>query len=161
MNPKPAKTPRKPKKPARAPGAERLQIAALPWRLAERLEIMLVSSRETKRWIIPKGWPMAGRSHSAAAAIEAMEEAGLLGTITPEPIGQYRYVKKFARGETAPVKVEVFALRVTRQRESWPEKGERETLWFAADEAMNLVSDPELRDVIAGFIRAQGGSPQG
>jgi 8-oxo-dGTP pyrophosphatase MutT (NUDIX family) len=134
-------------------GAERLQYAALPWRLAERLEVMLVSSRETRRWIIPKGWPMAGRSASAAAAIEAMEEAGLLGVIAQESFGHYFYVKKFSRGETALCRVEVFPLQVQRQREDWPEKDQRVTQWFPAEEAMELVSDPELRDLIAEFIR--------
>ena len=90
---------RKAVKVALAPLAavERLQVAALPWRDLNGLEIMLVSSRETRRWIIPKGWPMAGRSNSVAAAIEAIEEAGLLGAISVEPIGFYTYAKRFSR----------------------------------------------------------------
>ena len=140
--------------PVAAP--ERLQVAALPWRDLDGLEIMLVSSRETRRWIIPKGWPMAGRSGSAAAAIEAIEEAGLLGAISAEPIGFYTYAKRFFR-KVEPCRVEVFPLRVVRQRETWPEKHERETRWFPAVEAMEAVSDPGLAELIAGFIRSHRG----
>ncbi|WP_298426562.1 NUDIX hydrolase [Rhodoblastus sp.] len=130
---------------------ERLQYGALPWRESKGgLEIMLVSSRETRRWIIPKGWPMSGRSGSAAAVIEAMEEAGLLGVISEKPIGAFHYVKRFSRGEEL-CRVEVFALRVVRQRESWPEKHERDTRWFPAAEAAVLVSDAELGDLIVEF----------
>jgi 8-oxo-dGTP pyrophosphatase MutT (NUDIX family) len=145
---------------AGAVGTERLQYAALPWRVAEGLEIMLVSSRETKRWIIPKGWPMAGRSGAAAAAIEAMEEAGLLGVISDESIGHFTYAKRFSRGEEL-CRVEVFSLRVARQRDHWPEQHERETRWFPVAEAMTLVSDPELANVIAAFARDFDGSGQG
>ena len=136
-----------------AEGAERLQFAALPWRRTDRLEIMLVSSRETGRWIVPKGWPMAGRSGSAAAAIEAVEEAGLLGAISPEPIGHYVYAKRFSRTKQI-CRVEVFSLRVTRQRDNWPEKHQRITQWFPAEEAAVLVSDPDLRELVGRFILA-------
>ena len=156
---KPRKARKKAKKAVKsaAAEAERLQYAALPWRVFDgALEIMLVSSRETKRWIIPKGWPMSGRSGAAAAAIEAMEEAGLLGIIAEEPFGHFAYSKRFSRGEEL-CKVEVFPLRVARQRDSWPEKHERETRWFPVAEAMELVSDPELADVIAAFARDFGG----
>lgn len=131
------------------------QVAALPWRFSDRLEIMLVSSRETRRWIIPKGWPMAGRGASTAAAIEALEEAGLLGAIDDVPFGQFTYAKKFSRGKSALCEVDVFPLRVTRQRADWPEKDQRETRWFPADEAGTIVSDPELGALIARFVAAR------
>jgi 8-oxo-dGTP pyrophosphatase MutT (NUDIX family) len=134
-----------------AEAAERLQFAALPWRATDGLEIMLVSSRDTGRWIIPKGWPMAGRSGSAAAAIEAVEEAGLLGLISPEPIGQYVYAKRFSRARQV-CRVEVFSLRVVRQRDNWPEKHQRITQWFPAGEAAALVSDPQLAELIGRFM---------
>jgi 8-oxo-dGTP pyrophosphatase MutT (NUDIX family) len=156
---KPRKPRKKTKKAVKRSAAEagRLQYAALPWRVADgALEIMLVSSRETKRWIIPKGWPMSGRSGATAAAIEAMEEAGLLGIIAEEAFGHFTYSKRFSRGEEL-CKVEVFPLRVARQRENWPEKHERETQWFAAADAIELVSDPELGDLIAAFARDFGG----
>lgn len=134
---------------------ERLQYAALPWRgTKKKLEIMLVSSRETKRWIIPKGWPMSGRGGAASAAIEALEEAGVLGAISDEPIGQYFYAKRFSHGVEQLCRVEVFALRVVRQRETWLEKDQRSTQWSSVEQAMELVSDPELRDLIAEFARS-------
>ncbi len=148
------------KKPARVKQKrvdERLQVAALPWRFADRLEIMLVSSRETRRWIIPKGWPMAGRDNAAAAAIEALEEAGLLGEIDSAPFGAFHYEKRLARGDLVLCRAEVFPLRVVRQRENWREKHERDTAWFSAEQAMALVSDQELAELIARFIQARQG----
>jgi 8-oxo-dGTP pyrophosphatase MutT (NUDIX family) len=154
---KSAKSPKKPDKKAgkaKIPPL-RLQYAALPWRRSgTHLEFMLLSSRETKRWIIPKGWPMSGRSGAAAAAIEALEEAGLLGVISGRPIGHYTYAKRFSAGVEEPCRVEVYDLRVTRQRETWLEKDQRNTQWFPAEEAISLVSDPELGDVIGRFILA-------
>jgi 8-oxo-dGTP pyrophosphatase MutT (NUDIX family) len=148
---------KKSRKPARAAAAvaiappAREQVAALPWRQRDSLEILLVSSRETRRWIIPKGWPMAGRSGAASAVIEAIEEAGLLGVISAEPIGHYTYAKRFSR-KVEPCRVAVYSLRVVRQRQKWPEKAERETRWFPALDAMEAVSDPELRELVARFI---------
>ncbi len=160
---KPSKTGKKTKKaekPAPPPEAiahERLQYAALPWRRTEAgLEIMLVSSRETRRWIIPKGWPMAGRDGATAAAIEALEEAGLLGVIAEKPVGAFHYMKRFTRGEEL-CRVAVFPLRVVRQRDHWLEKDERETQWFAATEAAKLVSDRELGVLIRKFARGFNG----
>jgi 8-oxo-dGTP pyrophosphatase MutT (NUDIX family) len=150
---KPAKALKKARKTGK-PAPERLQYAALPWRREKSgLEIMLVSSRETKRWIIPKGWPMSGRSGGAAAAIEALEEAGLIGVVSEAPIGHYFYAKRFSAGAQQLCRVEVFSLRVVRQRDNWLEKGERVTRWFAAEEAITAISDPELGDLIAEFIR--------
>ncbi len=154
---KPTKSPKKLAKQARkAQGApDKLQYAALPWRWnGERLEIMLVSSRETKRWIVPKGWPMSGRSGAASAAIEALEEAGLLGAISAQPIGHYFYAKRFSLGKEQLCRVEVFELRVTRQRETWLEQDQRTTQWFPAEEAVGAVSDPGLGALIGEFIRS-------
>jgi 8-oxo-dGTP pyrophosphatase MutT (NUDIX family) len=138
---------------AAAVESERLQYGALPWRQTEDgLEVMLVSSRDTRRWIIPKGWPMAGRSGMAAAAIEAMEEAGLLGVMSEEPIGHFHYAKRLSR-RVDLCKVEVFSLRVVRQRHHWPEKHERVTQWYPVAKAVERVSDPELGDLIAAFAR--------
>ena len=149
---KTAKKARKNLASAQAVPPERLQVAALPWRRTDGLEIMLVSSRETRRWIIPKGWPMAGRRGSAAAAIEALEEAGLIGVITAAPIGEFTYLKRFSRF-SEPCRVEVYGLRVVRQRDNWPEKHERATHWLPVAEAIELVSDPALGDLIAAFAR--------
>jgi 8-oxo-dGTP pyrophosphatase MutT (NUDIX family) len=123
---------RAPDKKRKSDGAEvRAQIAALPWRrdAESGIEVMLVSSRETKRWIIPKGWPIKGMKPHQAAAIEAMEEAGLEGKIEKEP-------------------VDVYPLKVSKQRKSWPEKGQRVTRWFTAEDAADNVFEEELAALI-------------
>lgn len=132
----------------------RIQYAALPWRSNERPEIMLVSSRGTQRWIIPKGWPMKGRRPHAAAAREALEEAGLIGRIEKQAVGAYHYLKRLPAGGVLPCKVMVFPLVVTHQRKSWPERKHRTTRWFSVEEATEAVEEPELKEIIAGFGRA-------
>ena len=133
----------------------RLQYAALPWRIRDaRLEIMLVSSRETRRWVIPKGWPMKGRKPYTTAAIEALQEAGLLGKIDKTPIGAFHYQKRLRNGATFVCRVDVFPLRVARQRKTWPEKSQRSTKWFERVEAARLVQEPELAELIEGFASA-------
>lgn len=127
----------------------RVQYAALPYRTAgEKTEVLLVTSLGTKRWIIPKGWPMNGRAPHEAAAREALEEAGVFGEVGSEAIGSYRYDKRRKSGVTVPCTVEVFPLDVTAQRKRWREKGRRKVQWFAAEEAAKTVSDPDLGDLI-------------
>lgn len=142
------------------PGGDepRRQYAALPWRKGETLEIMLVSSRETRRWVIPKGWPMKGRKPHTTAAVEALEEAGLLGKIDKTKLGSYHYHKRLKNGGTILCRVDVFPLRVVRQRKSWPEKKQRATKWHSPQEAAELVHEPELAELIGEFAR--GKAPQ-
>jgi 8-oxo-dGTP pyrophosphatase MutT (NUDIX family) len=129
----------------------RLQYAALPWREKKKLEVMLVSSRETRRWVIPKGWPMKGRKPHTTAAIEALQEAGLLGKIEKTPLGAFHYQKRLRNGATLLCRVDVFPLRVVRQRKTWPEKSQRVAKWFERMEAAQLVQEPELAELIANF----------
>jgi 8-oxo-dGTP pyrophosphatase MutT (NUDIX family) len=131
--------------------AGRLQYAALPWKLDEDLRILLVTSRETGRWVIPKGWPQKGRKPHQAAAREAVEEAGVSGKIAKSPIGVYTYPKTVAGGPAIPCLVEVFPMQVERQRKHWPEQHERTTRWFAASEASSLVQEPELQALMSAF----------
>jgi 8-oxo-dGTP pyrophosphatase MutT (NUDIX family) len=129
----------------------RRQYAALPIRTsaAGAPEILLVTSRGTRRWVIPKGWPMRKRSPSEAAAREAYEEAGLEGRIeTEQPIGSYRYEKRLGNGEVAEVEVSIFLLRVARQLDTWPEQGQRQTAWFCPSEAADKVAEPELAAIL-------------
>jgi 8-oxo-dGTP pyrophosphatase MutT (NUDIX family) len=126
----------------------KIQYAALPWRSGKTLEVMLLSSRETRRWVIPKGWPMKGRKAHATAAIEALQEAGLLGKIEKTAIGAYHYHKRLKNGAVPLCRVDVFPLRVVRQRKSWPEKRQRITKWFRFSEAAQLVHEPELARLI-------------
>ena len=136
-----------------APG---LQFAALPWRQAQGLQILLLTSRESRRWVIPKGWPMKGRKPHLAAAREALEEAGVTGRIARKPLGSYGYVKRLKNGAPLECRVEVFPLKVERQRKSWPERHERALRWFPAAEAAEAVDEPELRKLIAAFVEAVG-----
>lgn len=125
------------------------QYAALPYRvIGERLEILLVTSRRTRRWIVPKGWPDEGLQPPACAAVEALEEAGVIGEVENTPIGHFRYLKHHKSRPSEPCKVEVYALRVTQQRKSWPESEERERRWCNVPEAAAAVDEPLLRLLI-------------
>ena len=126
----------------------RQQYAALPYRRGDGLEVLLISSRETKRWVLPKGWPMKSRKPHAAAAREAMEEAGLIGKIAKQSIGEYHYHKRLKNGAVVVCRVEVFPMLVAKERKSWPEKDERTRCWFPLAEAADLVAEPDLADVI-------------
>jgi 8-oxo-dGTP pyrophosphatase MutT (NUDIX family) len=136
-------------KPARAKDAPRAQVAALPVFTDEFGErwVLLITSRETKRWIIPKGWPMRGRKDFNAAAQEALEEAGIIGQVGKEPVGRYAYWKR-QTDFIELCEVDVYRLDVTGQLETWREKGQRETAWFRVDEAAIKVDEPGLRDMI-------------
>jgi Na/Pi-cotransporter len=128
----------------------RVQYAALPFRRRSKFgtEVMLVTSRGTGRWIIPKGWPMTGKAPHAAAAREALEEAGVAGRIGKEPIGSFSHKKVLKEGRVVVCEVQVFPLEVTRQRETWPEKGKREVQWFSPAEAAKAVQEPVLGKII-------------
>jgi 8-oxo-dGTP pyrophosphatase MutT (NUDIX family) len=130
-----------------------LQFAALPWRRAPALEVMLITSRETKRWVIPKGWPMQGRSPAEAAAQEAFEEAGLKGRVAEEPIGVFHYDKGLKDGGGLRCRVEVYAMQVEGQAATWPEQKQRQTRWFPAAVAAARVDEPELQTLIRKFAK--------
>ena len=132
-------------------GGKHRQYAALPVRPAPdgRIEVLLLTSRDTRRWVIPKGWPMPRLSPAAVAAREAYEEAGLEGRILGEaPIGHYRYDKQRDNGRVVRVRVGVFLMRVTQQLEAWPEQAERETFWFDPEAAATLVAEAELAAIL-------------
>jgi 8-oxo-dGTP pyrophosphatase MutT (NUDIX family) len=132
------------------------QYAALPWRRVEgRLEILLITTLTTKRWVVPKGWPLEGCSPSECAAQEAFEEAGVIGTMASKPVGSFDYRKRRKTGDEIACHVAVFDLEVERQRRAWPEKAMRQTCWCSVDEALARVSDPGLKRLIANFARKQ------
>ena len=129
-----------------------IQYAALPYRMVgSRLEILLVTSRRTRRWIVPKGWPVEGLQPAACAAVEALEEAGVVGEVEKTSLGHFRYLKHHKSRPSEPCKVEVYALRVTQQRKSWAESAERERRWYSIPEAAAAVDEPLLRLLILEF----------
>jgi 8-oxo-dGTP pyrophosphatase MutT (NUDIX family) len=133
-----------------------IQSGALPWRLKrskKKPEILLVTGRRSGRWMIPKGWPMAGKSLADSAAQEAFEEAGIKGRIEPTPIGSFRHIKQHLLFGRLEVDIFVHPLAVERELGNWPEKGERNRKWFAIDEAAERVDSSELRLLIVEFGR--------
>ena len=143
-----------PKPSNREPDREpRSQFAALPWRrnLAGEVEVLVITSRETRRWVIPKGWPIKGKSSAKSAAQEAFEEAGVIGKINKSPVGAYAYDKRLKNGRLQHVRVAVFALHVDSEADIYPEAGQREKLWLAPAEAARLVDEPELMVLLVTF----------
>lgn len=132
--------------------AERRQVAALPWRRgAEGVEILLVTSRETRRWVVPKGGRMPGKTDAEAAAQEAFEEAGVEGRVGHDPLGGFRYLKILKRRAPRWCVVAVYALEVTAEHREWQEQAERERAWLPRDEAARRVGEPDLAALIAAF----------
>ena len=129
------------------------QFGALPWRIdpEKGLQILLITSRDTGRWVIPRGNPMTRLKGHETAAREAHEEAGLDGIVSPSPIGRYAYEKRRQAGDSVPATVTVYPLEVTRQHHSWPERHERTSRWFEPDKAAFVVDEPELKALILAF----------
>ncbi|RME15090.1 MAG: NUDIX domain-containing protein [Alphaproteobacteria bacterium] len=131
--------------------AVRSQFGALPWRIRNgKVEILLITSRRTHRWILPKGWPMHGATPGEAAAKEAWEEAGVTGKVAEVPLGFYSYRKSHDEGEI-PIIVAVFPLRVTDFHRKWPERGQRKRRWVSRKKAAKLLSEPDLRHLLRAF----------
>ena len=126
------------------------QVGALPLRRDRRgaLEVLLVTSRDTGRWIIPKGWPMAGKTKARAAAREALEEAGVTGQLVKPALGHFDYEKFMPEGPPIPCRVTVFALWVDKVHESWEEAEERRRHWWRLRDAVALVEEEALREII-------------
>jgi 8-oxo-dGTP pyrophosphatase MutT (NUDIX family) len=129
-----------------------VQYGALPWRRTDAgvLEVMLITSRETFRWVIPKGWPMEGLTPAEAAATESYEEAGIKGRMG-EFQGLYTYQKRLKDLTVRDLTVEVFPLQVESELTFWPEAAVRRRRWFSASAAANAVDEPELAEIIRTF----------
>jgi len=135
--------------------AKRVQYAALPYRSSgnSRTEVMLVTSRGTRRWIIPKGWPQKGKSPHHSAAREAFEEAGVVGAVGRRAVGSFPYEKRLKNGGVVVCEVHVYPLRVQRQRKQWPERRQREVKWLSVKEAAKAVREPMLSTIIRRLAR--------
>lgn len=130
----------------------KMQYGALPWRRTKAgVEILLITTLNTRRWIVPKGWPMDGLPPHATAAQEALEEAGISGKISPQPIGSFVYGKGMKDGDMVPCEVRVFPMQVESQLDDWPEKGRREIKWCSIKDALRIIEEPDLRRLIADF----------
>lgn len=110
--------------------------------------VILVTSRGTGRWVIPKGWPIEGRTLPGAAALEAWEEAGVEGHVHQAEIGRYHYDKEQDHGYSVPVEVRVFLLDVNQLRPEFPEAEQRERRWFSPQDAARQVVEPGLRRLL-------------
>lgn len=131
----------------------RTQFAALPFRVKKKdeVEVMLISSLDTGRWILPKGWPMDGLRPAEAAAQEAWEEAGLRGRVFDDVLGLYSYSKFLDEDLSIPCIVVVFALEVLHEDTGFPEAGKRKSKWMSRKKAAERVDEPELKQIIMGF----------
>ena len=127
-----------------------IQFAALPFRIeARQVWVLLITSRGTHRWVIPKGWPMAKRSAAEAARREVREEAGLSGTIiNAKPVGHYVYKKRLSPDKAVICQVAVFLLRVRRELGVWPERQQRVRAWFSPEVAATLVAEKGLEAIL-------------
>jgi 8-oxo-dGTP pyrophosphatase MutT (NUDIX family) len=144
----------------------RLQVAALPWRRSEHgVEVMLITSRDTGRWVLPKGWPEEGEALHEAAAREAFEEAGISGGIASAETGSYFYNKIRSSGTESLCEVHVFPLEVRETASKWREKGQRKRKWVTPREAIRMVNEPDLGRLITrfcgGFSTERSRAPSG
>lgn len=130
------------------------QVGALPIRRRNKraLEVLLVTTRETRRWVIPKGWPSKRLSDRKAALREAEEEAGISGDIAKSPLGQYKYFKRYTDGFQL-VTVDVFLMAVLREHKVWPEQSDRTRAWLSVEAAAAAVIEPGLREIILSLAK--------
>lgn len=156
-NPDPEANPQRPLRiRAESKRDPRTQFAGLPFRVVKgkkgkQVEVLLVTSRETKRWIIPKGWPMDGMTPADAAAQEVWEEAGATGKAYDTCLGLYSYRKWMSKDLVLPVIVAVFAVKIQKLEKDFPEAGERKRKWFPLQKAAMKVEEKDLRQLIATF----------
>lgn len=130
----------------------KLQVAALPWRKTEdTVEILLITSRDTGRWVLPKGWPEGDEEFYDAAAREAGEEAGLSGAVSRQEAGRYYYSKARPDGRDISCEVLVYPLEVDRVADKWKEKRQRTRKWVSPEDAAEMVNEPDLCRLIAAF----------
>ena len=130
----------------------RTQFGALCYRMQdEKLQILLVTSRGTGRWILPKGWPVDGATPAEAALQEAWEEAGVDGKVGGNSLGIYSYIKQ-DDGERLPCVVAMFPVEVRALKRKYPESSQRRRKWFSRKKAAALLEEPELRQMVLNFV---------
>lgn len=141
--------------PSAQSGAQTVaQYAALPFRQDRQgnVEFLLITSRGSGQWIVPKGKPVPDLTPAETAALEAFEEAGIRGDVAAEAIGRFAYIKDQGHpNEQLIPAVEVFPMRVTQQLTLWPEMGQRSMVWLPPEQACHAIEIVELRDIVRRF----------
>ena len=133
-------------------GEVRTQFAALCYRVRQgKIQVLVITSRRSKRWIMPKGWPMDGKTPAASALREAWEEAGVRGTAQETALGAYTYGKKTSDDAGIYCMVMLYPVKVKTLAKKFPEKGQRKRRWVSRKKAARLVNEPELGRLIMGF----------
>ena len=125
------------------------QVAAIPFRFVSggKVEVLLITSTTTRRFIVPKGWPMKGKSGKKTARIEAEEEAGVTGVILKTPLGTYDYWKRL-KTLFVKIRVTVYLLQVENVLPEWLESARRHRAWLSPEEAATLIDEPELGTLV-------------
>ncbi len=125
------------------------QVAAIPFRLDDHgnVEVMLITSNTTGRFIVPKGWPMKGKSGRKAAVTEAREEAGVVGKALKKPLGAYIYWKRLSDCFVR-VTVTVYLLSVVDILTDWKENSHRRRAWLSPADAAMLIDEPQLQSMV-------------
>lgn len=130
----------------------RTQFAALCFRVEDgKTRILLITSRGSGRWIIPRGWPMDNKTPCEAALTEAWEESGVRGKGYEVSLGLYSYTRDIGEDGLTPCVAMVYPVKVKDMADDYPEKGQRRRKWFSRKKAAELVSEPELANIIRGF----------
>ncbi|WP_299793337.1 NUDIX domain-containing protein [uncultured Marivita sp.] len=129
------------------------------WKKDGTFQVLMVTSRETKRWIMPKGWTMNGKKPWVAAEIEALEEAGAVGYIGKDVLGIYTYKKKLDDGSSLKCEVDVYPMVVENLKRNWKERDERKRKWFSAKGAAKRVSEPELAKLLRSLMKKPAKQP--
>ena len=131
------------------------QIGALCYKIVDdKTQVLLITSRKSKRWIIPKGWKIDKLSDRKSAALEAWEEGGVQGKVSNRSIGIYYYRKKKEAGEFFTCRVKVYGLLVKTLKRKFPEQGQRQLQWVDTNKAIKYVFEPELKKLITEFIKS-------
>ena len=132
--------------------AIRTQFAALCYRIkGDKVQILMVTTRRSGRWIVPKGWPVDGQTPQESAMQEAWEEAGVIGQPDARPLGLFSYTKMLDEDETLPCVAMVYAVRVKSLAQDFPEKGQRKRKWVSRKQAASMVGEPELARILRDF----------
>ncbi|MBB3992910.1 8-oxo-dGTP pyrophosphatase MutT (NUDIX family) [Sulfitobacter undariae] len=135
-----------------AKGSARTQFAGLCWRVRRgKVQILLITSRRRKRWIVPKGWPMEGKTPAECALTEAWEEAGVIGIASDACIGVYSYARVREGNDSLPCLAMLYPLQVKSLQNDFPEMRQRRRKWVSRKKAARMVDHIELKKLILGF----------